>query len=391
MRSNLLLCVVSSTIIFSGCGGPAELLIPDNQNDAAALALDAANSYDPSATLTSVASADPISIAAPIAGGAAPAYSEITANPGGDVEQVNAAYYASGPQGYYIYEPTGVSSAPVIAFFHAYNTLDPSQYGGWIKRLVDAKYTVIFPVFQDYITLDTQFTDNALNAVKNAFTILRQSGHVFPAAGKFAVFGHSLGCVVGINVAALGPANGLPAPKVILLANPGDADAVLSLPSIMLSSYSAIPSTTRFVALTGDMDTVVGNTTAINLYNKLTQIPAAQKNVIEFFSDNHGLPPIIAQHGSCLAIDPNFVAKPPQASPGGNAAPRWAFQNPGGPISSTIDTLDYKGYWFIGDTMLNWAFKGAAWTLPPGGPPKTMSMGSWSDGVAVKPAQILLP
>lgn len=425
MRMTCLSACLLASLINIGCGNIAEIANPSGSGKAVASASETAAVLDPAAPDTSAGGTARSVVRAP-----ADSFNVAPAGAGGELSLITGGYYLSGPQAFYIYEPTGVSSAPVIAFFHGYNTLDPNQYGGWIKRLVAARYTVIFPVYQDYLTIDTQFTPNALNAVKNAYNILAQPGHVAPASGKFAIIAHSIGCVVGINVGALAPSNGLPAPRVILMANPGDANSFYSLPSIMLSSYSAISSTARFVALTGDLDNVVGNQVAIDLYNKLPQIPVAQKNVIEFFSDYYGLPPIVAQHGSCLAIDPNFVADQPAPKPLNAGALEWLagmgdaidvafadlaanedsslssldtgdggsepqaripFQSPGGPISSTIDTMDYKGYWFIGDSMLNWAFNGAAWSLPPGGPPKTMSMGTWSDGVPVKPAQILLP
>lgn len=295
---------------------------------------------------------------------------------------VSVSYHLTGAASYYIYEPAHASTAPLVVFLHAYNTLDPNQYSGWINHLLDGVNIVVYPVYQDYLSLDWQYTPNALVAIQNAYTDLAEPNHVQPSGGKFVVLTHSIGAVIGMNICAQATEAGLPSPAGLLMAAPGDADDVVGFPSIQMDSYSGIPASLRFIAVVGDNDTVVGTSTGIELYGKVPQIPTSLKTVIEFMSDSHGLPPLIAQHGSALSIAGQTEIHIPQ---------RLIPQNPGGPITATIDTYDYKGYWLMADRLIASIFTGAAFSLPAGGSPNTVSLGTWSDGVAVQPALILLP
>lgn len=296
--------------------------------------------------------------------------------------EVRIGYYLSGAQAYYTYEPANASSAPVVVFLHAYNTLDPNNYSGWIDHLLAGGNIVIFPVYQDYTSLDWQYTPNAIEALHNAYATLAEPNHVAPLDSGMAIFTHSIGGVVGMNISAQAAGAGLPVPRILLMAAPGDADDVLGLPSMQMSDYSGIPADMRFMAIVGQSDTVVGSATAIELFDKLPQVPTARRMVLELKTDSHGLPPIIAQHGAATSIagSPTIVVPPLLVS-----------QSPGAPVTSTIDTLDYLGYWSIGDQLLAAAFSGATFALPSGGAADTVYMGHWSDNQPVTPAQILRP
>ena len=52
---------------------------------------------------------------------------------------------------------------------------------------------------------------NALSAVQNAYAELEAGNHVDPDPVGLVIVGHSLGCVIGMNFAAVAQSHGLPA------------------------------------------------------------------------------------------------------------------------------------------------------------------------------------
>src|SRR5207249_2577781 len=99
-------------------------------------------------------------------------------------------------------------------FLHGYMGVRPNVYGGWIEHLVRRGNIVVFPVYQASPIGAREYTGNALAAVQDAFRVLRtEPGHVRPGAqGRWALVGHSLGCPIGANIAAVAESKGLPKP-----------------------------------------------------------------------------------------------------------------------------------------------------------------------------------
>lgn len=289
----------------------------------------------------------------------------------------------------FIYEPAdpAPSTAPVIAFIHAFGAINPRAYGAWIKHMVLNGNIVIFPVYQTTLRDPAGYTPDALTALKTAFSELNNGSHVKPDNTKFAFVSHSLGGPIALNLAAVAQANGLPKPTAAFLANPGDGNSVVSsFPTLITDNYAQIPSTLHLIIIVGDNDTVVGTDTASKLYNMVPQIAAGQREVLEFHSDSHGDPPLVAGHGAPLAVDQSFDSGESLVS-GNNPPPALADLDTS---SNQIDAFDYNGYWRLSDSLFSLAFAGVAQGIDDGGV-LDLSLGTWSDGTPVKPATEFLP
>jgi hypothetical protein len=57
--------------------------------------------------------------------------------------------------------------------------------------------------------------------------------------------------------------------------------------------------------------------------------------------------------------------------------------------AGTIDALDWYGTWKLLDALTDAAFHGTHREIALGGTPAETSMGTWSDGVPVKPMRVL--
>lgn len=296
---------------------------------------------------------------------------------------------------YFIYEPTdpSPSTAPVIAFIHAYGAINPRAYGGWIRHMVSNGNIVIFPVYQTTLKDPNSYTPNALTALQDAFVELNNGSHVKPDLTRFALVSHSLGGPIAMNIAAVAAAQGLPTPKAAFITNPGDSDSVVAaFGTLQTDNYDQIPSSLRLIIIVGDQDQIANTSTATDLYNKVPQIPAGQREVIEFHSDSHGDPPLVANHGAPLAIDQAFDSGESlnsQVGTGQTLPPALAdLQNAGS--SNLTDALDFFGYWRYSDGLFNLAFAGTAALVTEEGV-TDLSMGDWSDGTPVTPATVFLP
>ena len=142
----------------------------------------------------------------------------------------------------------------------------------------------------------------------------------------------------------------------------------------------------HLIIIVGDQDSVVGTGTASELYNKVPQIPAGQREVIEFHSDSYGDPPLVASHGAPLAIDQSFDSGESLVA-GGGTPPGLPDANSD---STLTDALDFFGYWKLSDGLFQLAFAGTSQVVDDGGV-TDLSMGEWSDGRAVTPATVFLP
>jgi len=263
----------------------------------------------------------------------------------GTYSMQTATYGTAGTQ-YWIYTPQPTpASAPVVVFMHGFGATQPGPYLDWITHIVKRGNIVIYPRYQESAQENPKtYTSNAITAIKSALGNIGSSGDL----SRFAYVGHSYGGVIEFNLAVESAANGLPVAKAIFAAHPGDS---YPLPIGEYTLFSQIPSSTLVLALVGDVDDLVGDTTAKNLLAALPHVPL--KNFLTVQSDTHGSPALNATH-----IAPNA---PP------------------------TDALDYYAYWKLSDALLNMAFYGLESDFALGGGINQLSMGTWSDGVPVRP------
>jgi pimeloyl-ACP methyl ester carboxylesterase len=317
--------------------------------------------------------------------------------------------YDSGGLEYWLYEPDGPRprSAPVIVFFHGWGGTNPAGYGAWLDHMVRRGNIVIYPRYQaDLGTPFSEFTDNALAAVKNALERLRtEAGHVRPDLEKFAAAGHSVGGLLTANLAALAADSGLPRVRAIMSVQPAPTWTPLRLMNVPLADLAKIPSDTLLLAVVGDSDLLAGDRDAKRVFNESTKVPLANKDFITLISDPHGQPALNAGHLSPAAPDASFdngeQRTPPANEPvggplrdrvrerrdnrtGGSGLPEADSRG----RETGVNALDYYGLWKLFDALCDAAFYGRNRQFALGNTPQQRFMGKWSDGTAVKELRV---
>lgn len=306
------------------------------------------------------------------AGGAKPPAQPETGPGGGPYPSasVRASSYGEGALAYWIFEPAdpAPATAPVVVFAHGWGGLDPNAYGAWIEHVVRRGNVVIYPLYQaDLRTPTTDFTPNAISAVRAALGTLAAGGHVRPDLERFAIVGHSAGGLVAANTAALAAESGLPVPRAVMAVCPGKTWNLARRTAIPLADLSKIPSSTLLLSITADADRVVEDVDAKRVFAESTAVPASNKDYVVVPSDDHGRPALRADHLSPCA-----------ASPVAGAA-----KGRGGSMTA-VDALDYYAYWKLFDALTDAAFFGKNREVALGNTEQQRSMGVWSDGVPVK-------
>jgi poly(3-hydroxybutyrate) depolymerase len=278
-----------------------------------------------------------------------------TTGPGGSNYSFGAVLktqYGQGAHEFWIFEPADPtpSSAPLIVFNHGWAALTPIYYEAWVDHLVRQGNIVVYPRYQAGLVVNLRYaTQNAIDAVKQAITILQNGSHVRPDLDKFAIVGHSLGGGITAEMAALANTSGLPIPRAIMPVQP------FLRPFTMLRNFSDIPSTTLLLVVVGQNDTIAGSASGKLIFQTSTQIPLSQKDFVVQRSDYHGSPPLIADHGAPVCI----------------------------PNSSWVDAMDYYSTWKLFDALIEYAFYGFNREYCLGNTSQQRFMGLWSDGVPV--------
>jgi acetyl esterase/lipase len=269
---------------------------------------------------------------------------------------VTVSQFGSGATGYTIFEPASPTpaSAPLVVFLHGYLAIDPSGYRAWIDHIVRRGNIVVYPAYQTILTLPGEFEDNAATAISSAISVLQGGGHVQPQLDRFAMTGHSMGGLLTANLGATAAARGLPQPKALFPNEPP-----FPIVPAQQQNYALIPSTALMVILVGDMDTVVGQDPGRRLWDQISQIPAANKDLVRLATDSHGAPPMLGDHSA------------PSASVG------------------TADAVDFYGIWKVFDGLTDAAFYGTNRDYALGGTPEQRHMGVWSDGVPAAELRVL--
>ncbi|PWT99734.1 MAG: alpha/beta hydrolase [Candidatus Melainabacteria bacterium] len=326
--------------------------------------------------------------------------------------KVVARKYDQGDAEYWLFEPASPSpiSAPVVIFTHGWSGMNPKIYQAWIEHITCRGNIVIFPRYQaDLKTKPTNFTRNAILAVKNALNRLQtESGHVRPNLEMLAVVGHSAGGQIAAGIAALAKSYGLPPVKAVMCVQPGKSWGPKRL-QIPLDDLSKLPANTLLVTVAGDRDTIARDIDAKRIIRESVKVSSQNKNFVMLVSDDHGAPPLIANHFCPTA--PELKGGQPQTS--NTSSPRLPAAEPGHPFAVLlrkrirqrflevnaeqagkaagserqfhgVDAMDYYGLWKLFDALEDAAFYGRNRQYALGNTPEQRFMGKWSDGVAVK-------
>jgi alpha-beta hydrolase superfamily lysophospholipase len=302
------------------------------------------------------------------------------AGPGGSGyahEDVRFQDFAAETGGYWLFEPAAPipDSAHVVVFVHGYGGYNPMIYGKWIKHLVRRGNIVIFPRYQRNIFSPNpgKFSTNVAQAVRDVLVELQKDGHVRPIVSKLAFVGHSYGGVILAGLAINFEKHKIPPPKVLLLCSPGTG----ALRGGRLDSYAAMPEDVSLLIVVSQNDRVTGDEFGIKVFDEATH--AAKRNLLRQYADSYGTPPLKAHHNQAYSVDKDF-----------DTGTRNFTSNRALRIS-TVDAMDYFGYWKLCDALLECTRNGGHCDVAFGGTEKQTSLGMWSDGTPVKPLEVTLP
>jgi dienelactone hydrolase len=300
-------------------------------------------------------------------------------------------------------EPAATAALPVVVFTHGWGAVKPEHYQAWINHLVRRGAIVVYPRYQESLRAkpDT-FTSRAVAGVRRAVDWLAGRKDLpQPDPERWSAVGHSAGGVLAANLSVELPKAGLPAPKAVMSVEPGVTRGPEG-PLLPLADLSRTSSTMLLLVVTGEEDELVADHDARRIYDETTAVPAAQKDLLQLRSDDHGSPALEATHRAPAAPLPGY--EPPQRKePKGfirkriakKARERMAERGLDLDASSkepaVTDALDYYGTWKLFDALCAAAFENKLRDVALGGGPAQLDMGKWSDGTPVKPMVRLSP
>jgi len=281
-----------------------------------------------------------------------------------------------GATGFMLYIPASphADTLPLIVFSHGFGEWNPLRYGRWIEHLVKRGNIVVFPRYQvnEYTTLATSFTGNAVTGMKRAIdTIRAHPSWTQPELDKVFYVGHSYGGLLSANFATNYSSYGIPKPKAILLACPGYG----TYPGGQLSSYSGMDSSIFVLDIFENTDNVVDSTFALQVFNQTTLIPYTHKNLVIHFADSTGTPAVVSSHGQAPCIDSTMTN-------GDNGVvmlqASYAF----------TDVTDFYCYWKLFDALEDCALTGGGCNTAFGDTYPQKFMGLWSNGTPIRPLEV---
>lgn len=272
---------------------------------------------------------------------------------------VTAARVGTSPSGVWVYAPEAATSLerrslPVVVFLHGFGATDPITYLGWIEHLVRRGSLVIYPDYQPPGFLgggQEAYLGNTFAGVADGIM------HVGATPERVHVVGHSLGAVLTAAYGALAPAADLPPAATLTMIEPGGCRNCGNFGAfgVLLPLERRIPEDTLVRTVVGAEDGFVGDADARSIQQMLGTIPADRKTFESVQSDDHGSPPLVADHLF------------PQT----------------GRTGSEADALDWFGLWRPFDALMNCADRQEDCEIALGTSREHLFMGEWSDGTPV--------
>jgi acetyl esterase/lipase len=279
--------------------------------------------------------------------------------------------------------------APLVLFHHGWQGMNPMNFGALIDHLARSGQVVIYPVYQESAKTSPQVvTAAAAHADKRAIDALAKEGLTVDP-DRVVYYGYSMGAAISIDLAIHPEKYGLPAPRAMMLAAPGDAYHVVrgTQAKSIIGPVKDLPATLPVAVLAGEKDTEIGLPTARTLFGQMCHVQPDRRVLMILPSDEHAGSRVNAVHGSPGAPDSRYDFKLrrryfPSRLPG-----RKGFQK-----SGSLNQLDFYGYWKVLDTLIDDA---AARRLPSvvfgEGTPEQLSLGAWPDGTPLKKIRLENP
>ena len=247
---------------------------------------------------------------------------------------------------------------------------------GCYYHIVRRGNIVVYPRYQSgLLTPAERMTGNAIEAVKDAIKQLESGDHVTPDLDKYAIVSHSLGGSISVNMAAYADSVGLPKPKAIMLAEPGQGGNIGA--NILANDLSTISSDTLMLIVVGADDTEVGSTTGRKIMEKTSHISNKNKQLMTMHSDYHGNPPLIADHYAPVAPDERYDFNDD------GVITEWLRELAQYVTGGEVDSLDYYGFWRLFDELIDTAFNGKNHDNALGKTTESRFMGEWSDSTPI--------
>ncbi len=278
----------------------------------------------------------------------------------------------AGVTGYWLLVPTDAGGdamlderLPLVIFLHGFSAIDPIAYGAWLDHIVQRGAIVLYPIYQSddqFIGGTDQFLPNVRTAVRSAVDELTSDSPDALDLSRVALAGHSAGGLLAVQYALTASESDLPVPTALMTLMPGGCGecgalaAVLRIPSDVRGDLA--PDTLALL-FSAEVDNVVGDGASRRVWRALEQLPEDQRDHVGLRSDDHGAPPLVAEHNT-----PQTIA-------------------PGQP-----DAFDYLGLWKLFDGLMSCSFASEDCGYALGGGDDQTGMGDWGDGVPVTPLTV---
>jgi hypothetical protein len=317
--------------------------------------------------------------------------------------------------GYTLYEPNPRPPTPVPlvlllrgACISACNmTTTNNIMNAWREHLVKKGNVVVFPHYQQ--TDEPELEEaRIVDALHHALADLAQPGHVTPDLDRFGIAGHSRGSQMTANLAAHAVADGIPTPRWLLIVEPGPTSKT------DLDGLRTIPDATRVVVVVGEDDHVAGEAKAKLVWEATSHLPPKHRDYVRVQSDRRGVWAAGVQPEQtplCETSVPYFKQETTNIATCATANEAWTFtprynalRNQVHPAAATGDltadhffpgqgtATDVFALWKLSQALVDCtggptpAARRAACAIATGGGGSAQTdMGTWSDGVAVKP------